>query len=97
MIGVSVAKIDNDEGNINVYHDNSNDKKVNNGAYNVQNFSKKEQMNDFLGSGPEGVDEIAIFSKFRPSVPHTWAPLAQAFQGLTQASQVPAWVSQGLF
>ena len=97
MIGVSVAKIDNDEGNNNVYHDNSNDKEVNNGTNNVQNFSKKEQMNDFLGSGPEGVDERAIFSKFCPSVPRTWAPLAQAFQGLTQASQVPTWVSQGLF
>ena len=40
MIGVSVAKIDNDEGNNNVYDDNSNDKEVNNGINNVQNFSK---------------------------------------------------------
>ena len=68
MIGVSVAKIDNDEGNNNVYDDNSNDKEVNNGINNVQNFSKKWQMNDFLGSGPEGVYDRAISSKFRPSV-----------------------------
>ena len=41
MIGVSVAKIDTDEGNNNVYDDNSNDKEVNNGINNVQNLSKK--------------------------------------------------------